>query len=65
VVDKLVAFQVPQIVYVACDPAAFARDATRFVRAGYRLVHAVPIDAFPMTHHVETVALLVHGDRLS
>lgn len=44
------------IVYVACDPAALARDAAALTEHGYRMTSAVPLDLFPMTHHVEVVA---------
>lgn len=44
------------IVYVACDVAALARDARSLLDGGYRLQKAVPLDLFPMTHHVEVVA---------
>jgi tRNA/tmRNA/rRNA uracil-C5-methylase (TrmA/RlmC/RlmD family) len=44
------------IVYVACDVAALARDARHLGDRGYRLVRAVPLDLFPLTHHVEVVA---------
>lgn len=44
------------IVYVACDPAALARDARVLTDRGFRLARAVPLDLFPMTHHVEVVA---------
>jgi tRNA/tmRNA/rRNA uracil-C5-methylase (TrmA/RlmC/RlmD family) len=47
------------VVYVACDPAALARDVATFLRAGYRLTGLRGFDAFPMTAHVECVALLV------
>jgi tRNA/tmRNA/rRNA uracil-C5-methylase (TrmA/RlmC/RlmD family) len=47
------------VVYVACDPAALARDVAAFTGAGYRLADLRAFDAFPMTHHVECVALLV------
>jgi tRNA/tmRNA/rRNA uracil-C5-methylase (TrmA/RlmC/RlmD family) len=47
------------VVYVACDPAALARDVAAFTGAGYRLAGLRAFDAFPMTHHVECVALLV------
>ncbi len=51
-----------RIVYVACDPAAMARDVGELVKQGYRLETIVGYDLFPMTHHVECVALLVRGD---
>ena len=47
------------VVYVACDPAALARDVAAFAEAGYRLAGIRGFDAFPMTAHVECVALLV------
>jgi tRNA/tmRNA/rRNA uracil-C5-methylase (TrmA/RlmC/RlmD family) len=46
------------VVYVACDPAALARDVATFAAAGYRLAAVRAFDAFPMTAHVECVALL-------
>lgn len=42
-----------QLVYVSCDAATFARDAKRLNAAGYRLMHATPIDLFPQTYHIE------------
>jgi tRNA/tmRNA/rRNA uracil-C5-methylase (TrmA/RlmC/RlmD family) len=56
VVDALVALAPAAVVYVACDVAALSRDARRFTEAGYRLTDARPLDLFPMTHHLETVA---------
>ncbi|WAL67637.1 TRAM domain-containing protein [Amycolatopsis cynarae] len=47
-----------RVVYVACDPAALARDLATFGAHGYRLTALRAFDAFPMTHHVECVALL-------
>lgn len=47
------------VVYVACDPASLARDVAAFGAAGYRLAGLRAFDAFPMTAHVECVALLV------
>src|SRR5918997_2465217 len=46
------------VVYVACDPAALARDVAAFAGADYRLTGLRGFDAFPMTAHVECVALL-------
>ncbi len=45
--------------YVGCDPASLARDVATFGRLGYRLAGLRALDLFPMTHHVECVALLV------
>ena len=47
-----------RVVYVACDPAALARDLALFAEHGYRLAALRAFDAFPMTHHVECVALI-------
>lgn len=44
------------ILYVACDPAALARDTALLVEVGYALVGLRAFDLFPMTHHVECVA---------
>jgi tRNA/tmRNA/rRNA uracil-C5-methylase (TrmA/RlmC/RlmD family) len=51
------------VAYVACDPAAFARDVRVFADAGWRLVTLRGYDLFPMTQHVELVALLVRGSE--
>ncbi len=47
--------------YVACDPAALARDVRVALDAGWRLAGLRAFDAFPMTRHVECIALLVRG----
>ncbi|WP_255417989.1 class I SAM-dependent RNA methyltransferase [Geodermatophilus sp. TF02-6] len=47
------------VVYVACDPASLARDVAVFGESGHRLAALRGFDAFPMTSHVECVALLV------
>ena len=44
-------------VYVACDPAALARDVALFAAQGYELGELTAYDLFPMTHHVECVAV--------
>jgi tRNA/tmRNA/rRNA uracil-C5-methylase (TrmA/RlmC/RlmD family) len=48
-----------RIAYVSCDPATLARDIAVFGRHGWRLEHLRGFDAFPMTHHVECLAVLV------
>ncbi|WP_411072548.1 class I SAM-dependent RNA methyltransferase [Streptomyces sp. cmx-4-25] len=47
-----------RIAYVACDPAALARDLGYFRERGYRVRTLRAFDLFPMTHHVECVAIL-------
>ncbi|MGA8112595.1 MAG: TRAM domain-containing protein [Actinocatenispora sp.] len=49
------------VCYVACDPAAFARDVRTFTELGWRLVTLRAFDAFPMTQHVECVGLFEPG----
>jgi tRNA/tmRNA/rRNA uracil-C5-methylase (TrmA/RlmC/RlmD family) len=46
------------VAYVACDPSSLARDLAYFGEFGYRLADLRAFDLFPMTHHVECVALL-------
>jgi 23S rRNA (uracil1939-C5)-methyltransferase len=47
-----------KVVYVSCNTATFARDLGEFLKGGYELRMVQPIDLFPHTAHVETVALL-------
>lgn len=58
VVDAVVDLAPRAVAYVACDPAALARDLSYFAARGYKLATLRSFDLFPMTHHVESVALL-------
>ena len=62
-VEQVVARQPRAVAYVACDPAALARDVAPFAEHGYELSSLRAFDLFPMTHHVECVALLEPDDR--
>ncbi|WP_280672068.1 MULTISPECIES: class I SAM-dependent RNA methyltransferase [unclassified Kitasatospora] len=57
-VAHLAALSARRIAYVACDPAALARDLAFFREGGYRPVSLRAFDLFPMTHHFECVAIL-------
>lgn len=57
-IDKLIALQAKRICYISCDPATLARDCQKLLQADYRLTSLTPLDMFPQTHHIETVALL-------
>ncbi|MCW2665667.1 MAG: deoxyribonuclease/rho motif-related [Frankiales bacterium] len=54
----LVELRPRRIAYVACDPASFARDLKVFLGAGWSMPVLRAFDLFPMTEHVELVALL-------
>ncbi|PIE21511.1 MAG: tRNA/tmRNA/rRNA uracil-C5-methylase [Arachnia propionica] len=58
VVARIAAAGPRAVAYVACDPAALARDLAHFQRLGYGLDGLSAYDLFPQTHHVECVALL-------
>ncbi|WKK25399.1 TRAM domain-containing protein [Streptomyces olivoreticuli] len=57
-VQHLASLGARRIAYVACDPAALARDLAYFAEEGYKPVTLRAFDLFPMTHHVECVAIL-------
>jgi tRNA/tmRNA/rRNA uracil-C5-methylase (TrmA/RlmC/RlmD family) len=59
IIERLCAAAPRAVSYVACDPAALARDLRTAAEHGYRLAELRAFDAFPMTHHVECIALLV------
>jgi tRNA/tmRNA/rRNA uracil-C5-methylase (TrmA/RlmC/RlmD family) len=58
VVEQIVDRAPRAVAYVACDPAALARDLATFAELGYALRELRAFDLFPMTHHVECVALV-------
>jgi tRNA/tmRNA/rRNA uracil-C5-methylase (TrmA/RlmC/RlmD family) len=52
-----------RIAYVACDPAALARDLAFFAQEGYQPLSLRAFDLFPMTHHMECVAILAKAPK--
>ncbi len=47
-----------RIVYISCNPHTQERDLRLFAQGGYRMIRMTPVDMFPHTSHVETVAVL-------
>ncbi|WP_347756226.1 TRAM domain-containing protein [Agrococcus sp. ProA11] len=56
VIEQIVALEPAQIVYVACDPVALARDAKLLGERGWNIDSLEAFDLFPHTHHIEAVA---------
>lgn len=58
-IDTVVQMAPQRVVYVSCDPATLARDLKRFAEQGYVTEKVTPVDMFPRTAHVESVACLM------
>jgi tRNA/tmRNA/rRNA uracil-C5-methylase (TrmA/RlmC/RlmD family) len=61
VLQQISALNPQRIVYVACDPAALARDCGFANDLGWQLTNVRAFDLFPMTHHIEMVALFTRS----
>ena len=64
VIEGIASLAPRSIVYIACDPAALARDTGYLREQGFHLQKIRALDLFPMTHHVESVALFT-ADEVS
>jgi 23S rRNA (uracil1939-C5)-methyltransferase len=58
VVRRIIEAAPRRIVYVSCNPTTLAPNAAELAEAGWTLRRVRPVDMFPQTHHIETVALL-------
>ncbi len=56
--NKILAYGVERLIYIACKPTSLCRDIESFLLSGYHVEKAVCVDMFPNTQHVETVVLL-------
>lgn len=59
VVEAIAAAAPQRVLHIGCDPATFARDIAVWSERGYRMQRLAMVNAFPGTHHFETLALLV------
>ena len=60
---RVARLEAPRLVYVSCNPTTLAPNAKELVAEwGYRLERARPVDLFPHTPHVETVALFTRTE---
>jgi 23S rRNA (uracil1939-C5)-methyltransferase len=57
VINTLLALAVPRLVYISCNPATQARDLA-LLSERYDIISVQPVDMFPHTHHIESVAKL-------
>ena len=58
VIERVLRMRPRAVAYVACDPASLARDVATAKKLGWALTGLRAFDLFPMTHHVECVAVL-------
>ena len=58
--QKIINFNVDEMVYVSCKPTSLMRDLLVFREAGYEVKRACLVDMFPGTVHVESIVLLSH-----
>ena len=61
-IDALLLALPRRIVYVSCNPATLARDV-KLLSERYRLEYAIPVDMFPLSAHVETMALMTRDEQ--
>lgn len=61
----LVGLEARHMVYVSCNPTALARDLIGLTEAGWRLQYVQPVDLFPQTAHIESVALLTRSQPIT
>jgi tRNA/tmRNA/rRNA uracil-C5-methylase (TrmA/RlmC/RlmD family) len=61
VIDLLAGAEVPRIIHIGCEAASFARDVSLYRGHGYAVEDIRVFDSFPLTHHVECVAVLTRS----
>ena len=61
VFDRIAELDPTRIAMVSCNPTTLARDLRKLVEGGYAIERVTPVDLFPQTFHVESVAILSRG----
>jgi 23S rRNA (uracil1939-C5)-methyltransferase len=59
IIERIIAFSPEKIIYVSCNPTTLARDIEILQEGGYLLNRLQPIDLFPQTYHIESIAEMV------
>ncbi|MEK6645469.1 MAG: 23S rRNA (uracil(1939)-C(5))-methyltransferase RlmD [Candidatus Firestonebacteria bacterium] len=62
VIKNIVKLAPKNIIYVSCDPATLSRDLEKFKELGYKTCEVQPLDMFPHTFHIESIAKLYKSD---
>jgi tRNA/tmRNA/rRNA uracil-C5-methylase (TrmA/RlmC/RlmD family) len=55
---------VPKVIHIGCEVASFARDVGLYQKHGYAVEDLRVFDAFPLTHHVEAIALFSRSNKM-
>ncbi len=58
VINNLSHISPKSIIYISCNPSTLARDCQRFQDLGYEMREVIPVDMFPHSFHIETIAHL-------
>lgn len=61
VIEGIASTRADRVVYISCNPETLARDCKRLCAHNYAVSEVHPVDMFPQTTHVESVAKLVRG----
>ena len=57
----IISSQPKRLIFISCNPTTLARDLYDLTEAGYRLLKLAMVDMFPMTYHLEVVAVMEYG----